>query len=94
VNWQLDYLVAGNDIDVVVNDTIQGVDTPTLNGLTVAQYDPPNGSARRRPATRTRTRRRLPVPLPARRAARRLRHDPARVRDHPALEGHLDLDVR
>ena len=43
VDWQLDYLVAGNDIDVVINDTVQGVDVPTLNGLTVALYDPPNG---------------------------------------------------
>ena len=33
IDWQVDYLLAGNDLDVVINDTIQGDDVPGLNGL-------------------------------------------------------------
>jgi hypothetical protein len=43
VDWQIDYLIAGDDVDVVINDTIQGDDEADLNGLDVALYTPPSG---------------------------------------------------
>ncbi|MGK2853884.1 MAG: hypothetical protein ACSLE3_07225, partial [Microbacteriaceae bacterium] len=41
--WQIDRIIAGNDVDVVVNDTIQGTDTPSVNGLQVFLFTPDNG---------------------------------------------------
>jgi len=42
LNWQADYLWAGNDIDVVVNDSIQGVDAGTVADASVVLHDPPD----------------------------------------------------
>ena len=50
IDWQVDYLLAGNDIDVVINDTIQGDDVPDLNGLDVRLFTPPNGLGENPPA--------------------------------------------
>ena len=50
IDWQVDYLLAGNDIDVVINDTIQGDDLPDLNGLDVRLFTPPAGLGENPPA--------------------------------------------
>ncbi len=41
--WQIDRIIAGDDVDVVVNDSIQGTDAPSVNGLQVFLYTPDNG---------------------------------------------------
>ena len=43
VDWQIDYLLAGNDIDVVVNDSIQGTDLGDVADGLINLYNPPNG---------------------------------------------------
>ena len=39
----IDYLLAGNDIDVVVHDSIQGTDLGDVGDVLVKLYDPPDG---------------------------------------------------